>query len=93
MANVISKRVVNETAGTDVVTSHYPTTVNQLLYGVEAIYEVLRVLHGRNIAAHLAQTLSEGRTTETLLIEAEVDVVEARVLVVDENRAYYLLNI
>ena len=50
----------DETTGTDVVTSHYPTTVDQLLYGVEAIYEVLWVLDGRNIAAHLAQALSEG---------------------------------
>ena len=75
------------------MTSHYPTAVDEFLYGVEAVNEVLWVLHGRNIAAHLAQALSESRTTETLLVEAEVDVVEARVLVVNENWANHLLDI
>ena len=83
----------NQTTGTDIVTSHYPTAVDEFLYGVEAVNEVLWVLDGRNIAAHLAQALSEGRTTETLLVEAEVDVVEARVLVVNENWANHLLDI
>ena len=67
----------NQTTGADIVTCHYPTTVDEFLYGIEAVNEVLRVLHGRNIAAHLAQALSESRTTEALLVEAEVDVIEA----------------
>ena len=75
------------------MTSHYPTTVDEFLYSVEAVNEVLWVLDGRNIAAHLAQTLSESRTTETLLVETEVDMVEARVLVVNENWANHLLDI
>ena len=83
----------NQTTGADIVTSHYPTTVDEFLYSVEAVNEVLWVLHGRNIAAHLAQTLSESRTTETLLVETEVDMVEARVLVVNENWTNHLLDI
>ena len=67
----------NQTTGADIVTCHYPTTVDEFLYSIEAVNEVLRVLHGRNIAAHLAQALSEGRTTEALLVETEVDMVEA----------------
>ena len=87
------KESCNQTTGTDIVTSHYPTAVDELLYGVEAVNEVLWVLYGRNITAHLAQALSESRTTETLLVETEVDMVEARVLVVNENWANHLLDI
>ena len=83
----------NQTTGADIVTSHYPAAVDELLYGVEAVNEVLRVLHGRNIAAHLAQALSKSRTSEALLVEAEVDMIEARVLVVNENWTNHLLNI
>ena len=50
----------NQTTGTDIVTSHYPTTVDEFLYGIETVNEVLWVLDGRNIAAHLAQALCEG---------------------------------
>ena len=44
----------NQTAGRDVVTSHYQPFVDQLLYGHEGIAEVFGVLHGRYVAAHLA---------------------------------------
>ncbi len=50
----------DKTTGADVVTCHHPTTVDEFLNGVEAVNEVLWILHGRNIAAHLAQALSEG---------------------------------
>ena len=51
------------------MTSQDEALLNQGLDGVEAITEILAVLNGRNIAAHLVQALCEGRTAQTELIE------------------------
>ena len=66
---------------------------SEFLNSIEAVSEILRILNCRNIAAYLAKALSECRTTKALLVEAEVDVVEAGVLVVNENWANHLLDI
>ena len=66
----------DQTTGRDIVTSHNPTLLNQLLNSHEGIGEVLGVLYRRHIVAHLTQTLGKGRTTQTLLVEREVDMIE-----------------
>ena len=75
----------NQTTGGDVVTSHYPALLNELLNGHEGVGKVFGILNSRNIAAHLAKTLGKGRTAETLLVQREIDVVKRSVLVVDNN--------
>ena len=65
----------DESAGRDVVASHHPSAANQLLHGIEAIDKVFGILHCRHVVANLAKALCEGRTTQPLLIEREVDVV------------------
>jgi hypothetical protein len=59
------------------VTCHNPTAADKFLNSIEAVCEILRILNCRNIAAYLAKALSKGRTTKALLVEAEVDMIEA----------------
>ena len=66
----------NQTTSRDIVTSHNPTLFDELLDSHEGISEILGVLNCRHIIANLTQTLSEGRTTEALLVEREVDMIE-----------------
>ena len=66
----------DETTGADVVTCHYPSFGYHLLYSLEASCEIFGVLHRRNIVAHLAKTLCEGASSESLFVEREVDVIE-----------------
>ena len=42
--------------------------LDEVLNGIESIAEIQRVLHGRNIVAHLAKCLCKGRAAQTLLI-------------------------
>ena len=83
----------DETACTDVVTSQDESFLHQFLHSQEGIAEIFRILHRRHIAAHLAKTLSKGRTTEFQGVEGEVDVIECRVLVVHQHRADDLLHV
>ena len=73
--------------------SHHPSTADELLHSVEAVDEIFRIGHCRHIASHLAQALCKGRTAETLLAEREIDVVEARALVVHQHGADHLAHI
>ena len=66
----------DQTACRDVVTCHNPALLDHLLNCVEAVGEVLRVLHGRYVVANEAEALCECATAETLLVEREVDMVE-----------------
>ena len=83
----------DETAGRDVVTCHHPTTVNQFLNGVEGIGKVFSVFHRRHVVPHLAEALRKGRAAEVLLVEREVDVVDAGVLIVHQYGADHLLDV
>ena len=65
----------DETAGTHVVTCHDPSLADELLHGIEAVGEVLAVLHRRHVAADAAEALREGRSAEALLVEAEVYII------------------
>ena len=53
----------------DVVTCHNPSLLNHLLNSVEAVCEVFRILHSRNVVANEAEALCEGATAEALLVE------------------------
>ena len=75
------------------MTCHHPTTVNQFLNGVEGIGKVFGVLHRRHVVAHLAEALRKGGAAEVLLVEGEVDVVDAGVLVVHQYGADHLLDV
>ncbi len=55
----------------------YESLVDELLDGHEGIAEVLGVLHGRHVAAHLAAALCEGRTAKLQFVEREVYIVQA----------------
>ena len=66
----------DDTTGRHVVASHDPTLLNEVLHGVEAVGEIFGVLHGRHIRANLTQGLGEGRATEALCVEREVDVIQ-----------------
>ena len=65
----------DEAAGRYVVTGHHPPFLDERLDGVEAVGEVLGILHRRHIRADAAQRLSEGGATEALLVEAEVNII------------------
>lgn len=65
------------TAGADVVTCHYEVFLDKLLNGVERIAEVFGILHSRNVVAYLAEALCKGTSAQALLIEREVDVIDA----------------
>ena len=52
----------DETTGRDVVTSHDPAAVDELLHGHEGVGKVLGILHRGHIVAHLAKALGKGRT-------------------------------
>ena len=65
----------DETTGTHVVTCHDPSLADELLHGIEAVGEILAILHRRHVAADAAEALCEGRTAKTLLVEAEVDII------------------
>ena len=54
----------------------HKSLVDELLHGEESVAEILRILHRRNIAAHLSEGLREGRTAELLHVEREVDMIE-----------------
>ena len=87
------KKCGNKTTGTDIVTSHYPVLLYHFLNGVEGVNEVFGVLHRRHVVAHLAEALCECRSAELLLVEREVDMIERRILVVDQYRRDNLTNI
>ena len=74
------------------MTSQDEALLNQGLYGIETIAEILTVLNGRNIAAHLVVNLCKGRTAQTELIEREVDMVKRRRYVLN-NRRNNLLHV
>ena len=83
----------DETAGRDVVSGQDEALVHQLLNGQEGVAEVFGVLHGRHVVAHLAQRLGEGRTAQLQVVEAEVDVVERRLVVVHQHGRNHLLHV
>ena len=83
----------HQTARADVVACHYPAAVDEFLYGVEAIHEIVGVFHRGDIIAHLAQALGEGAAAQLHLVEAEVYMVEAGVFVVHDDGAYHLLHV
>lgn len=66
----------DETTGRDVVASHNPTAVDELLHCLETVSEVLGIGYGGHIVAYLAEALRKGGATQTLGVEAEVDMVE-----------------
>ena len=66
----------DETTGRDVVASHNPTAVDELLHCLEAVSEVLGIGYSGHIVAYLAEALCKGGATQTLCVEAEVDMVE-----------------
>ena len=59
----------DQTTCADVVTGKQQPFVHQLLNGIEGVAEIFWILHRRNVAAHLAQTLGKSRTTQTELVE------------------------
>ena len=65
----------DETTGRDVVAGHHPAFLDKGLDGIEAVGEVLCVLHRRHIRADAAQCLRKGRTAKALLVEAEVYII------------------
>ena len=65
------------TAGADVVTCHYEAFLDKLLNGVERVAEVFGILHSRNVVAYLAEALCKSTSAQALLIEREVDVIDA----------------
>ena len=75
------------------MSGHDPSALDELLHGVEGIGEVLGVLHRGHVVAHIAQALCEGRAAEPLLVEAEVNMVERRALVVDDDGRHHLLHV
>ena len=72
---------------------HYPSTMNQFLYSVEAIYKVFGVLYSRNVAAYFAKTLCKGTTTKMLFVKTEVNMIETGVLIVNNHRTNCLLYV
>ncbi len=83
----------DETAGRDVVTGHNPTALDEFLDGIEGIAEIFGVLHGGHVVANLTEALGKGRTSETLLVEREVYVIERGVLVVNDDGRNDLLHV
>ena len=65
------------TAGADVVTCHYEVFLDKLLNGVERVAEVFGILHCRNVVAYLAEALRKGTSAKALLVEREIDVIDA----------------
>ena len=59
----------NQTAGRDVVTCHNPTLLDHFLNCVEAVGEVFRILHSRNVVANESEALCKGAAAKTLLVE------------------------
>ena len=83
----------NHTASADVVTCHYQSLLYHVLQSIECIAEILRVLHHRNVIAHLASCLCKGATAKTLLVEREVDMEESCALVVHQYRRNHFLHV
>ena len=83
----------NQSTGRNVMSGYNPSLLNELLYGIEAIGKILRILHRRHIIAHLTQTLGKGRSAEALLIEREVDMIDAGIFVAQQHGAHHLLDI
>ena len=54
------KQCCNQTTRRNIMSSKYPSTANHLLYGTEAVAEVLWFFHCRNVAAYLAEALCKG---------------------------------
>ena len=79
------KQCRHETACADVVACHYPSLAYHLLDSLKGIGEILGVLYRRYVVAYLAKALCEGGTAKTLLVEGEVDMVQARSLVVYQH--------
>ena len=83
----------NQSAGRDVMTSHDPSFLDEFLDGIEAIGKIFSVLHCRHIVANLSQTLCKCRTAQPLLVEREVNMIDAGVLVVHQYRAHHFLDV
>ena len=83
----------DETTGRDVVTSHDPSFLNELLDGHEGVGKIFGIVDCRNIVAYTVQTLCKGRSAKPLLAEREVDVVERSTVVIDDNGADHLLDV
>ena len=83
----------NHTTSRNIVSCKNPTAANHLLNGIEAIAEVARLFHGRNVRTNLAQALCKGRTAQTLLVEAEINVIKACILVVYQYWRNHLAHV
>ena len=83
----------DESAGRDIVSGHDPTLLDEFLNGIKAVGEVLGILHGRHVVAYLSKALCESRTAQPLLVEREVDMIEAAVLVVHHHGADHFLDV
>ena len=70
-----------------------PAAVDELLHGLKALAEVLRVLDRRHVVAHLVEALGKGAAAQLLLAEGEVDMIESGVFVVDEDGGDHLADV
>ena len=75
----------DQTTSRDIVACEDPAAVDELLHGLEALAEVLRVLDRRHVVANLVEALGKGAAAQLLLAEGEVDMIESGVFVVDED--------
>ena len=69
------KQCCDKSTCRDIVSCHYPSALYEFLYGVEALHEVIRILHRRHIITYAVKTLCESRAAEALAVEAEVYMV------------------
>ena len=53
----------DQAASADIVSGHDPSFLDEFLNGIETVYKVVGVSHGRHIVTHLAQTLCKGTAT------------------------------
>ena len=82
-----------QAACADVVARHDPSTLDERLDGIEAVGEILRIPHCGHVAADFAEALGQRAAAQPLLVETEINMIEACVLVVDKHRAHHFPHV
>ena len=81
------------TSGRNIVSGQDQALFDRILYGVERILEIFRVLYGRHFVAELVQYLCESGTTQLHRVEREVYIIKVRILFVSQYRRNNLADV
>ena len=77
----------------NVVTCQNQALFDSLLQRIESRFEIVRILHGRNLVTQLVQRLCKGRSAQLHGVEREVDIINVRILFVSQYRRDDLLHV